>query len=90
MSVDGSYVEPSLHPLTEKVHPAAEKIMEENAELPIDQLVDLVAIENVYQSISDLLGTSSYLQEKKEKGEIDVIGAFYNLESGKVDWLPER
>lgn len=49
--------------------------------------VNRVSEKNVHLTIENLLSSSQVLREMKENGEIDVVGAMYHVESGKVDFL---
>ncbi len=45
---------------------------------------DAVAEENVHLTVEAILGKSEILREMKEKGEIDIVGAMYSVETGAV------
>ena len=46
-----------------------------------------VAKKNVAVAIEQIRAKSPILKELLDEGKIGVYGAFYNLGSGKVDWL---
>ena len=48
--------------------------------------VEEVSKQNVIQTIKDIRERSQILREMEQKGEIAIVGAMYNLESGKVDF----
>ncbi len=49
--------------------------------------VNAVATENVHLAIDDIKNESKILSDLYDKGEIDIIGAIYQHETGKVDFL---
>lgn len=50
-------------------------------------LVDYTIEENVRQTIADILEQSPVIAEMAANGEIVVVGAIYDLASGRVTWL---
>ena len=50
-------------------------------------LVDFTIEENVRQTIADILEQSPVIAEMAANGEIVVVGAIYDLASGRVTWL---
>ena len=51
------------------------------------ELVDAAVRENVIQTVDDILAGSTVLAEMMENGEVLVVGAVYDLETGRVEWL---
>ncbi len=49
--------------------------------------IEEVAKLNVQKSIERIRNESSVLAEMEENGEINIVGAIYSVESGKVDFL---
>ncbi len=49
--------------------------------------VNKVAEKNVQLTIQELLDKSSVLAEMKAQGEIDVVGAMYDVKTGRVEFL---
>lgn len=86
----GAEVHGSLPGLVDNIIPAVEWVKKNRPELQGDELVNAAIEANVWQSIDDLISHSneirSLLQNKKHK----VVGAFYDLSSGKVRWLGEH
>lgn len=46
-----------------------------------------VVIENVKQTVEDIIVRSPVIAEMVRNGELKVVGAWYDLETGKVHWL---
>jgi carbonic anhydrase len=74
-----------------KLHPALEAVPE-----PADpaertsknpDFVQAVAEANVHETVRRILADSEVLREMKEAGEIDVVGAMYDVASGRVEFL---
>lgn len=49
--------------------------------------VNAVSAENVLQTVEAIKAKSNVLREMYENGEIDIVGAMYAVESGKVSFL---
>lgn len=43
-----------------------------------------ITIQNVYNSIEDILEHSPYLKQKIEQNDIDIVSAYHDLQTGKV------
>lgn len=52
-----------------------------------DAFVQAVAIENVKLAIKEIREKSSILNEMEKKGEIIIVGAMHDLETGKVEFF---
>jgi carbonic anhydrase len=52
-----------------------------------DAFVEYVAKNNVLNTIKTIKAKSSILKEMADKGEIKIIGAYYHLNSGEVQFL---
>lgn len=52
-----------------------------------DDFVDAVAKKNVLLTIQDIKAKSPILKEMADKGEIKIVGAYYDLHSGEVIFL---
>jgi carbonic anhydrase len=48
--------------------------------------VDEVALANVRQGVQAIRNGSPILREMEDKGEIDIVGAMYDITTGKVSW----
>jgi len=51
------------------------------------EFVDMVGKKNVTETINSIRKESPILKEMEEKGEIKIVGAFYDIETGKVEFL---
>ncbi|MDR2221160.1 MAG: carbonic anhydrase [Flavobacteriaceae bacterium] len=77
--------------LLAKVEPSVAYVKENHKDLNIEskEAVDLVAFHNVEYTIDHILNSSSVLKEMYEGGEIGIVGAFYKVETGEVDFVKE-
>lgn len=73
--------------LLDKIMPSVEKIRPSFNDITSSEAVDLAAIENVFNSIREIRNRSSVLREMEAVGEIKIVGAFYHIETGVVDFL---
>lgn len=46
--------------------------------------------ENVWQSMADILRRSAVVRERLANGDLRMLGALYDLESGRVEWMGEH
>ena len=69
-----------------KINPAVAKSQDFAGEKSTknDAFVDYVAKNNVINTIETIRAKSPILKEMEDKGEIKIIGAYYNLKNGEV------
>ncbi|WP_026878086.1 carbonic anhydrase family protein [Ignatzschineria larvae DSM 13226] len=77
--------------LLAKVKPSIEYVQKHHQHLDIrsKEAVDQVAFHNVEHTISHTLEKSAVLKEMYEAGDIGIVGAFYKVETGEVDFIQE-
>jgi carbonic anhydrase len=85
--VDEAKLPPNLAALVEPIQPAVAKAREANTKAARDVLLAAAIKDNVWQAIADLLQQSPIVREKVRDGQIKVLGALYDLDSGQVQWL---
>lgn len=91
-AITGACKETKLGNLTNllgKVKPSIEYVKQNHTGTKIDSVegINLVASYHVEHTIKEVLSKSPILREMYETGDIGIIGAFYNVETGKVDFL---
>lgn len=84
----GAELHGHLHVLAEKIRPAVEKTKAGTPEA--DELVPRSIQANVWQAIEDVIKDSGEVREKLAAGKLSILGAVYDLESGKVTWLGQH
>jgi len=86
----GHPLERNIPALVDNIVPAVEKVM---AKYPGASLHDTIRFgieENIWQGIEDLFMTSPSTRDLVNSGKVKVVGAMYNVGTGKVKWLPEQ
>ena len=65
------------------IHPAVQRTEKETGQTG-KEIVEPCAIHNVFYQIERLVGESAILREALHSGELMIVGAIYDVESGKV------
>lgn len=73
--------------LLSKVKPAIEKVKPTVDDITTDESVQKVADENVIVAIDEIRKRSEILAEMERNGEIKIVGAMYDVESGNVNFF---
>ncbi len=76
--------------LVAHVTPAVDRAKRNNPGVTGDDLAAIAVRENVWQSVYDLLSSSSEVRELMSKNELRVCGAVYDIASGRVEFLGEH
>jgi carbonic anhydrase len=79
--------------LIEKIAPAVAKTITAGADPTDRDLLNEIARTNVSQQIEDLFGHSEIVRDAVEAGHVLVVGAFYDISTGQVEWMgahPEK
>ena len=85
--VQGAEVHGSIPQLVDNIVPAVKKTKHDHPELKGDALVTAAVVNNVWQSVTDLLMHSPATRARIEAGTLKVVGAIYDIDTGKIDWL---
>lgn len=82
----------NLTQLLDKIKKSVEVIKAKfaNTNISHDEVVDEVCKHNVSNGIDVILERSPILKELFEQGKIGFVGAYYDIETGKVDILKEQ
>jgi len=76
----------NITPLLNKIKPAVTLIEAKNGEMNAEAIEE-VSVENVKISISRIRQESSILAEMERNGEIEIVGAMYDVSSGEVEFF---
>lgn len=81
-----------LTDLLAKVKPSIEYVENTYSDIDIksQEGIDLVTVHNVDYTIGHVLDKSPVLKEMFEEGEIGIVGAFYQVETGEVNFMKEK
>ncbi len=85
----GHALERNIPPLVDNIGPAVAKIISLNPGADADHLIPLAIKENVWVGIRDLFMESPSTRDLVNQGKVKVIGAIYDVGTGKVNWLDE-
>jgi len=75
----------NITPLLEKIKPAINIVSKGNEELT-DEQIEEVSFENVNVSIEQIRKESPILAEMEKNGEIEIVGASYDVNTGLVEF----
>ncbi len=81
----------NLTELLSKLQPAVyqEKATTENRNSKNETFVENVAEINVKRTVKSIIERSYILEQMVENGEIGIVGAMYNIETGLVEFYPD-
>ena len=77
----------SIHALVEHIKPAVDKAKKNNPSAQPYALISEVITLNVWQSIEDLLKKSAMIRARAKAGEVKIVGALYDIETGRINVL---
>lgn len=90
MTGHGHPLERNIPPLVENIKPAVQKTLDSHEGAETGELVPLAIEANVWQGIHDLFMESPATRTLVKEGKVKVVGAIYNVGTGKIEWLPEE
>ncbi len=86
-AVSGAELEGSLRNIQKMIEPAVKNVSAEYPDLQGSALTTEGAKQNVLQMKKDLLAESKEIRTLAEKGELKIVTAIYDVQTGKVDWF---
>ena len=86
---EGHALERNIPPLVDNIIPAVKRAVAAHPEAKGDAVVPFAIVENVWQSIDDLFLKSAAVRNLVKTGKAKVVGAIYDVGTGKIEWLPE-
>jgi carbonic anhydrase len=87
--VNHDHVHGLIPQLVDNIAPAADKARAANPGLAGGDLVEAAVRANVRQSIEDILSRSPSIRDKAMSGAVRIVGAVYDIETGRVEWLKD-
>lgn len=72
--------------LLSKIKPAVEMVNPENSKFDED-MIEKVGLRNVENSIREIKQQSSILVEMEKNGEIEIVGAIYDVTTGLIEFI---
>jgi carbonic anhydrase len=85
----GHKLERNIPPLVDNIIPAVKRAMELHKDVHGEAVVPFAIEENVWQGVEDLFMKSPAVRNLVQEGKVKVVGAIYDLGTGKVKWLPQ-
>lgn len=76
-----------MHFITHKIHRCFPLLKKEYPLISENEFCSHVTKHNILLGVSDLKSRSSILEEMNHKGEIQIIGALYDLATGSVEFI---
>lgn len=87
---DGHHdLENNIPPLLDKIEPAVKRTMAANPKASQKEIIDLSIEENVWQNIEDIFRKSPPIHNEYKNGKLIIVGAVYDIGTGRIKWLPE-
>lgn len=83
-TIAGGEVTPNIEEIVKKISPAVEKAKKHH---PENEVLNCAIKENVINQVEESLKSSKLLTELNEKGELNIVGAMYDISTGKVSIL---
>jgi carbonic anhydrase len=80
----GAEVHGSIPKLVDNIVPAVERAKHAHPEAEKAELINAAIEENVWQAIDDIMGKSHAIAERAAAGKVVVVGAIYDILTGKV------
>ena len=76
--------------LVAPIVPAVKSVKSRFASASLDEVISKSIEANVWQAISDIYAKSPLLKKMAAAGKVKVVGALYDIDSGKVQWFGEH
>lgn len=86
---EGHALERNIPPLVDNIEPAVRRAMAEHPDVKGEVIIPHAIVENVWQGIEDLFMESPASRDMVKSGKAKVVGAIYDVGTGKIEWLPE-
>ncbi len=85
----GHALEINIPPLVDNIFPAVKRAMSLHPSVHGDAIIPHAIEENVWQGIEDLFMRSPTARNMVRQGKAKVVGAIYDVGTGRVDWMPQ-
>ena len=84
----GHSLERIIPPLVDNISPAVQLAISKHPDVKGNEIIPYAIEENIWQSIEDLFMKSPATRNLVKSGAVKVVGALYDVGTGKVKWLP--
>jgi len=89
-AASGAELHGKIAELVGEIAPAIARAKRNNPGASGEELARIAVRENVWQSIYDLMKSSDDVRSLVQGGQVRVVGAVYDIASGKVEWMGEH
>ncbi|MFN7022259.1 MAG: carbonic anhydrase [Phycisphaerales bacterium] len=86
-AVEGAEAGRNIGSLLSSIAPAVETTRSRHPRLSGDELVEAAVRENVWTTIESMITGSTILRDVLAAGRVQIVGAVYDVASGRVEWL---
>jgi carbonic anhydrase len=86
-AVEGGEAPPNIKAIVDFIAPAVAIAKNAAPDKSGEALVPAAITANVWQSMSDIYKSSPMMREKVKGGKVKMLGATYDIKSGKVNWM---
>ncbi len=80
----------AIRQLVDNIRPAVDFVRKNRPELNEEELVSAAIEANIWQSIDDLISTSEPVRKHVGDGSVKIVGAMYDLATGRVRFMGEH
>lgn len=85
----GHALERNIPELVDNIIPAVTRTIESNPGLSEDDIIPPAIVENVWTGIEDVFTESPSTRDLVNSGKTKVVGAIYDVGTGKIEWLKD-
>jgi carbonic anhydrase len=86
-AVEGGEAPPNIKAIVDFIAPAVTAAKNAAPDKSGEALVPAAITANVWQSMGDIYKNSPMIREKVKDGKLKLVGAIYDIKSGKINWL---
>lgn len=86
----GDHVEGSIPKLVDNIVPAVDRVKHLRHNEEYTKWINEAIIENVNQSIKDILNNSTIVSQLVKEGKVRIVGAIYDTDTGKVLFFDDK
>jgi carbonic anhydrase len=86
-AVQGGEAPPNIKAIVDFISPAVTTAKNANPDITGEALIPAAITANVWQATADIFKNSPMIREKVKDGKLKLVGATYDIKSGKVTWM---
>lgn len=86
-AVEGGEAPPNIKAFVDFITPAVAAARKANPDKSGEALIPAAVTANVWQSMADIYQNSPMIREKVKNGKLKLVGAVYDIATGKINWL---